>query len=123
VKLATGRVGYARTSKQWILADDPGKRTIEVGATGTPRELPGDWIEQLIELEGGDEVSVYWHTSEPARVLAKLRGAGIAAEPFAHKGHADPDRLVVSLGRGEVEALASVVRSLGARMTPDGIVK
>jgi hypothetical protein len=30
---------------------------------------------------------------------------------------------VVSLGRGEVEALASVVRSLGARMTPDGIVK
>jgi hypothetical protein len=123
-KVSAGRFGYERHTQRWILVEAAGQRTLVIGADGSPEDLPGDWLEQLLELDGSETVNVWWMLPSPRdtrTIIERVRKDGISIEMFAFKGPPDPTRLILTLQRADVAALSADMRALGYRMTEDGI--
>jgi hypothetical protein len=123
-KLRSGRYGYDRRANQWILVEPGGQRTEIVSADGKLVELPGDWLEQLLVLDDAVPLSIFWDrvsAKDAAQIVERARTAGLDVAPFSFKGREEPDRLIATVRRGEVDALAALVRAFGYRMTADGI--
>jgi hypothetical protein len=124
-KLATGPFGYEPAARRWILVDDTRQRTAIVGANGTVEELPGDWLNTILDLAGSDG-SIFWSSgsrAEATQIAAALRSAGIVADTFVYKGGQDPTRLRVRFRRDQVSVLAKTIQRFGHRMTAQGIIK
>ncbi len=118
-KVASGPEAYLRASKRWVLVDETRKRTLVIGATGTPESLPGDWIERLVELATYETVTVYWNVASAAegkRVTAAMRKVGLSLAPFRFKGHTQPLRLAMTFGPAHVSVVARELDRLGYRL-------
>jgi hypothetical protein len=125
----SGAYGYERATQRWILVDNAASRTLVVGASGQLLDLPGDWLENLVALDGRDATdtsSAYWRAADPAEVkpmVARVQAAHASIEPRRFKGHTDPLRFVVTFTRAEVPALAAGLRALGYRINDGSIIK
>jgi hypothetical protein len=125
-KITAATFGYERHDERWILVDDAAPRTLLVGPRGAIEDLPGDWLTQLVALDGFDSTTVFWNAATAAdakRIVAEAQRVHVQAQPFAFKGHTDADRLTVSFTRADVPVVGALLKKLGYRMSASGVTK
>ena len=117
--ITEGTFGYDIQTNRWILVDPEQRRTLVVGTTGEPVELPGDWLKALLTLNAVATVQISWRAGsviEANRTRARLEQAGIENLPFKHKGYISSTTLLVTMTHSNVSVLAQLICETGARL-------